>query len=220
MSPVRQFSELSEPIGTFERLFCAALAELLPDLTESPWYVREREVVNRFVFRWLIPKFQSENLDISQIGIEIPVQVSPQSRKEKPSVSGDIVVWLHSKAGVWLTCKPLARIEWKNISCREKSGSNLNRQHRRDIERLIHNSRLAYLNYAVLTSRQGGKVELLCTRIVDGTPTELLELGPSNGSGTEVENIISKMDYNDAMSRQHECPHCELARSGVMVPRH
>ncbi len=169
MSPVRQFSELSEPIGTFERLFCAALAELLPDLTESPWYVRERD---------------------------------------------------HSKAGVWLTCKPLARIEWKNISCREKSGSNLNRQHRRDIERLIHNSRLAYLNYAVLTSRQGGKVELLCTRIVDGTPTELLELGPSNGSGTEVENIISKMDYNDAMSRQHECPHCELARSGVMVPRH
>jgi hypothetical protein len=36
-----------DPIAIFEQLFRTALKSLLPDLAKAPWYVREREVVNR-----------------------------------------------------------------------------------------------------------------------------------------------------------------------------
>src|ERR1035441_4727092 len=129
-STFQQFRDLPNPIATFERLFRAALESLVPDLADAPWYVREREVVNLFVFRHLIPQFHAENLDIGQIGIEIPFQVIRESSKAKPFVYADIVVQPHIKATLWRQCKPLARIEWKNISCREKRTSNLKRQHR------------------------------------------------------------------------------------------
>jgi hypothetical protein len=127
----RQFRDLSNPVDSFERLFGASLESFLPDLADAPWYVRERDVVNLFVFGHLVPKFQAEGLDIGQIGIEIPVQVIPQSKKAALGVYADIVVWPHKKATVWRTCKPLARIEWKNISCRERAIWSLKRQHKR-----------------------------------------------------------------------------------------
>ena len=73
-STLKQFRDLSDPIGAFERLFRAALESFLPDLAASPWYVREREIVNLSVFGHLLPQFQDERLDIGQIGIEVPVQ--------------------------------------------------------------------------------------------------------------------------------------------------
>jgi hypothetical protein len=129
MDTFRQFRDLSNPTGTFDGLFRAALESLLPDLADAPWYVRERDVVNLFVFRHLVPQFQAANLDISQIAIEVPVQVLPESPKEKPGFYADIVVWPHNKATVWRTCKPLARIEWKNISCRTKKAAHLEGEH-------------------------------------------------------------------------------------------
>jgi hypothetical protein len=88
MDTFRQFRDLSDPTATFERLFRAALESLLPDLAEAPWYVRERDVVNLFVFRHLVLTFLAANLDISQIAIEVPVQVLPETPKEKPGVYG------------------------------------------------------------------------------------------------------------------------------------
>src|ERR1035441_10819084 len=164
-STFQQFRDLPNPIATFERLFRAALESLVPDLADAPWYIREREVVNLFVFRHLVPQFQAEKLDLGQISIEVPVQVFPESIKSKPTVYADIAVWPHIKATLWRTCKPLARIEWKNISCRQKSTCDLERQHQEDIDHLNLNWQLASTNYAVLTARQGGGVEIRCKRI-------------------------------------------------------
>ena len=132
MDTCRQFRDLSDPIATFEGLFHAALESLLPDLADAPWYVRERDVVNLFVFRHLVRQFQDVKLDIGQFGIEVPVQVLPENPEEKPGVYADIVVWHHNKATAWRTCKPLARIEWKNISCRTKKPAHLEGQHQKD----------------------------------------------------------------------------------------
>jgi hypothetical protein len=110
--------------------------------------------VNLFVFRHLVPQFLDANLDIGQIGIEVPVQVLPENPKEKPSVYADIVVWPHSRATVWRKCKPLARIEWKNISCRTKKAAHLEGQHQKDILHLKRNSHLASVSYALLTVRR------------------------------------------------------------------
>lgn len=207
-STFQQFRNLSEPIGTFERLFHAALQSLVPDLGDAPWYVREREVVNLFVFRHLVPQFQAEKLDISQIGIEVPVQVIPESAEGKPAVYADIVVWPHIKATLWRTCKPLARIEWKNVSCRQRSACNLERQHREDVDHLNLNWKLASANYAVITARQGGNVAVRCTRIVDGKPEEFMSPIPScDGAGDE--NKV-KGPYRPTILRPQTCPDCIL----------
>src|ERR1039457_7034766 len=103
MDMCRQFRDLSDPTGTFEGLFRTALESLLPDLADAPWYVRERDVVNLFVFRHLVPQFQDAKLDIGQIGIEVPVQVLPESPKEKSAVNADIVVRPHTRAP---PCRP------------------------------------------------------------------------------------------------------------------
>ena len=163
----------------------------------------------------IIPQFQTENLNISQISIEVPVQVSPERDKGKPGVYADIVVWRHNKAGVWRTCKPLARIEWKNISCREKSPANLKRQHQDDVDHLRRNCARASLNYAVLTARQGGKVDIHCTKIVDARGDEMLPLPPFC-AGTGDEKTIMKIGYRKAMSRPQTCPDCIGQGTAVM----
>jgi hypothetical protein len=98
MTTFQQFRDLPNPTDTFDRIFRAALETLLPDLADAPWYVREREVVHLFVFRHLIPQFQIEKLDISQIGVELPVLKVPKAAKDKHGKYADIVVWPHSKS--------------------------------------------------------------------------------------------------------------------------
>jgi hypothetical protein len=186
-------------------LFRAALESLLPDLADAPWYVRERDVVNLFVFGHLVPQFRTAQMDIRQIAIEVPVQVLPESPKEKPGFYADIVVWPHNKATVWRTCKPLARIEWKNISCRTKKAAHLEGEHKKDILHLRHNSHLSSVSYALLTVRQGGIVELRCKRIAPGIEDEFLSL---RREGTGDETPIRVPGYEEAMSRPQDCPDC------------
>jgi hypothetical protein len=205
MDTCRQFRDLSDPTAIFEGLFRAALESLLPDLADAPWYVRERDVVNLFVFGHLVPQFQDAKLDIGQISIEVPVQVLPENPGEKPGVYADIVVWHHNKATTWRTCKPLARIEWKNISCRTKKAAHLEGQHQKDILHLKRNSHLASASYALLTARQDGIVELRCKRIVPGIESEFLSL---RCSGRGDETPITVPDYEAAMSRPQGCPDC------------
>jgi hypothetical protein len=161
--------------------------------------------VNLFVFGHLVPQFQDAKLEIGQIGVEVPVQVLPERPNEKPSVCADIVVWHHNKATAWRTCKPLARIEWKNISCRTKKGAHLEGEHQKDILHLRHNSHLSSVSYALLTARQGGIVELRCKRIAPGIADEFLSL---RREGTGDDTPIRMPAYEEAMSRPQDCPGC------------
>jgi hypothetical protein len=210
-----------DPIATFERLFRAALKSLLPDLAACPWYVREREVVNLFVFQHLIPRFQKKKLDISQLGIEVPVLKRPKANCDKPEEVeigqvgmgtpalkpekrpreavgryADIVVWPHSKATRWRTCRPLAHIEWKNISCLEKHPEMLKRQHDRDICLLMHSRELVCVSYAVLTDQRNKHVELRCTRIVDGKEPEDF-FSPSSSLRCETTYLGKILTYDE-----------------------
>lgn len=213
----RQFRDLPDPIATFERLFRAALESLLPDLADAPWYVRERDVVNLFVFRHLVPQFQAKKLDVSQMGIEVPFQVLPENAPDaKPEVNADIVVWLHNKATAWRTCKPLARIEWKNVSCREQRITDLHRQHDDDIRRLRRNEQLASLNYAVLTARKNKRVELWCKRIADGTEQDFFP--PLRCVATGDETVFAP-PYRQLLSRPQNCPDCTIAAPVSIMER-
>lgn len=206
----QQFRDLPDRIAKFERLFRAALESFLPDLADAPWYVREREVVNLFVFRHLIREFQIEKLDIGQIGIEVPVQKLPESSKAKLSKSADIVVWLHNKATIWQTCKPLVHIEWKNISCREKNPGEKERQYEQDICDLNHNRRRVCVSYAVLTNQRDKHAEVRCKRISDGREPEDFFSRPLRCAATCSEKAIADLQHSDPelLSRHQACPDC------------
>jgi hypothetical protein len=212
MSKFQQFCDLPEEkrVGAFEELFRAALESLLPDLAASPWYVREREVVNLFVLGHLIPQFQNENLDITQLGIEVPVLKLPESSKAKRGKYADIVVWPHTKATIWQTCKPLIQIEWKNISCREKNPRGLDQQHEKDIRYLNHNRKSVCMSYAVLTDQRDGHVELRCKRILDGKEPEDFFSSPLRCAATCPEEAIAALQYAypKLLLRPQACPDC------------
>ena len=212
MSPYQEFRNLPNPIDTFEALFIAALEELLPDLADAPWYVREREVVNLFVFGHLIPQFQTRNLDVGQISIEVPTRniPDPENTKGKLGVSADIIVWLHKKATLWRTCRPLARIEWKNISCREKTPRELEQQHEGDIRRLNRNQQLACLSYAVLTDQRDGQVQISGKRISEGREPEDLFSQPIRCAATCPDAAITVLQggIKELLLRSHMCPEC------------
>lgn len=196
MSIFQQFRDLPDPTHTFDGLFRAALETLLPELADAPWYVREREVVNLFVFRHLVPQFQAANLDISQIGIEVPVRKSPKTAKEKHGKYADIVVWPHNKATLWRNCRPLIHIEWKNISCREKSPQKLEREHEKDICSLMDNREFVCASYAVLTNSRDGHVEVRCQRILGvGEPEDFFRptacASRQYPSGMEARQIVA-----------------------------
>ena len=219
----QQFRDLPYPTATFERLFHAALESLLPDLADAPWYVRERDVVSLFVFGHLVPLFQAENLDIRQIGIEIPVQKLPESSAEKLGRYADIVVWPHNKATVWQTCKPLVQIEWKNISCREKHPSALKRQHAQDIRYLTRDRQYACVSYAVLTEwhpfphewRKGQRdwhVEVCCKRISDAREPADFFSAPLRCAATCPESAIAVLrgPIPSVRLRPPDCPYCTV----------
>lgn len=207
---VKQFCDLPDPIGTFERLFRAALESLLPDLAKCPWYVREHEVVNLFVFGQLVPRFRDEQIDIRQLGIEVPVQKNPESEKAKLGRNGDIVVWPHVEATVWRTCKALAVIEWKNISSREKRPSDIKRDHAGDVDFLRRNATLISVGYAVLTDQRGMHVTVSCKRIRNKTTEDLFPevLGGNITEDCAVGRRTLMGDYKPIRLRAQGCTTC------------
>ncbi len=221
MSTFQQFRDLPDPTKTFERLFRAALQSLLPDLADAPWYAREHEVVNLFVFRHLIPQFQAENLDIGQFGIEVPVHKLQDDSRAKLGKNADIVVWPHTKAARWHRCKPLVHIEWKNISCREENPPALKRQYKKDIRDLEANREFVYVSYAVLTEwhpfprerhigQRDWRVEMHCKRISGRRESEDLFSEPLRCAATCPEEAITDLrrSYRELQLRPQTCPDC------------
>jgi len=247
MNAVQQFRDRPNPSGTFDQLFRAALETFLPDLASAPWHVREREVVNLFVFHGLIPQFRKHKLDITQISIEVPVlklrenaEATPGKPKEvgiirpdmersvsKPAKEprqtlgkyGDIVVWPHARATIWQTCRPLAHIEWKNISCREENPGNLERGHKKDVRHLEHNRNLVDVSYAVLTDQRDKHVKVRCMRIMNGKESEDFFAAEALGRAvTCPPRTITNLQhsYSELLSRPQgsACPDCTPRPSG------
>ena len=171
-SEIKQFCELPDRIPIFGSCFRSALTTLVQDLAQMPCYVRERQVVNLFVLHHLIPAFQSHDpaLETRQIAIEVPVWINPKPEGKRPvcGVYADIVVWPHTNATNWHTCRPLDRIEWKNISCIEDDPAGLEREHKDDIRELLRNREWSCLNYAVISRRRNQMVGLSCKKIEEG----------------------------------------------------
>jgi hypothetical protein len=226
MATVQQFLGLPDPCGTFDQLFRTALKTLLDDLAAAPWYVREREVVNLFVFGHLVREFQNADLDIRQISIEMPVLKLPRDSnanlvpqtprpREARGKYADIVVWPHIRATRWLTCKPLVHIEWKNISCREEDPGNLERGYRKDIRALKHNQSLVCASYAVLTDQRDRRVNVQWTRIINGRePEDFFAAAPLECPAACLEKTITDLQhsYDEVLSRP-QASACEDCRT-------
>lgn len=202
--------EGQDPVAVFEEVFRAALESAVHDLASTPYYVRERSVVNLFVFGHLVPKFQEKALDIRQICIEEGMQKHRDSEKAKHGRYADVLVWPHQMATLWRTCKPLAVIEWKNISCREKDGENpsgLKAAHKEDIEFLNHNADLISIGYAVLSDQRNMCVKLECKR-VSLESTSSIPVVSCSATYQEYEREKLRGVLKEIRARKQACPSC------------
>jgi len=175
-----------------DKVLRSTLAALFADLERCNWYVREHEVVNRFVFVHLIPAFQSNNLDLALLGIESPVMQMRQHPKSKLGARKDVVIWREAGdtflKGCDLSdgldeslreqaCKPLAVMEWKNISRITPRPADVTKAHGDDIEWLRANlqGKKFDVGYAILVDQRSAP-HLTCRRMTVDAETDFLIL--------------------------------------------
>lgn len=199
----RRFCDELNAVEVFKQIFKAALGKLLPELSDCPWFVREREVVNLFAFRCLIPEFQNAGFGIDQIGIEFPLQKLPGSKHGRPGSAADLLVWSHEKATLWSGCKPLARIEWKNKSCRGTGLDAATHRQQEDVEFLRENRCFSTLNFAVLTTRHKGHLRLCCKEVT--SEGDVISFFGAERQGTGDESEICEINYSDICQHPGSC---------------
>ncbi len=114
-----------ESCRTLQTVIIEALQEFVADAAGDGWVGREREAVNRFVFRHLLPKVGhagSPLQDVGQIGIEVSIPNGVATNgKRKAAIAKDLVIWPEPYGTAWEsggtswtpTHFPLAVIEWK-----------------------------------------------------------------------------------------------------------
>jgi hypothetical protein len=110
--------------SALHELIMLALTEFTSDLRSRVWYGRENELVNWFAHGHLL-RVRSRNghgVDPLQVGIEVAVpQIAGTSRRRKPDVRKDLVVWHQPRATCWSAPRlhaeaPLAVLEWKSMN--------------------------------------------------------------------------------------------------------
>lgn len=215
---MKQFSEMStqDAVETFEQIFKGALESLASDLARMPWYIRERQVVNLFVFHHLVPQFQRKDvdLDLGQIGIEIPIWVNPKTEKNKLGIYGDLVIWPHNYATNWYGCKPLAWVEWAHCGCREQTCKSKWDHHISDFKKLKRNPQSSLLRYAILTKRHQGKIKIH-RRKVNGTDDGELTVYPRIGVIVSGDETPYKGDTPEIWKRGQTCEVCDTCKEYI-----
>ncbi|MBZ5721183.1 MAG: hypothetical protein LAO03_12460 [Acidobacteriia bacterium] len=176
--------KLSLPL--IDRLIRESLKALLDDLRKCDWYVREHEIVNLFVFKHLVPALKRRKLNLTKISIECPVAQVACKGKERPGARKDLVIWAEPMTTVWKGCgteyvedlwviqkkgsKPLAVLEWKNISLRSKP-TQIKLAHEKDVEWLRRNLQggMMKVGYAILVDQSKTKKPSLKWTRLTGT---------------------------------------------------
>ena len=191
---------MSDPVQMTPDLLAGILEQTLPalveDLRASEWYVSEHAVVNLFVFAHLVPAFQELGLDLTLMGIEASVLQVEKEMPTKLSARKDLVIWHAPRTTRWkgcqisrpvdrehhrkYGCKPLAVIEWKNISRITARPNDVESDHVADLEWLRANLSMGMIGvgYAILVDqRQERAPRLTCRRVTkDGEPQDFVVL--------------------------------------------
>ena len=149
-------------------------------LSQGGWRGRENELVNLFVFGYLLPRLcpPAGNLDPTQIGIEVAVpQLAESGKRRKSDVRKDLVLWRRARTTNWTPLEPgvsrvLAVMEWKslnNIGIRE-SAPRKRREHEHDVQWLQASTRLdeEMTGFAVIADLRSESFSLSCTVIRSG----------------------------------------------------
>jgi len=176
--------------GVIDSILQETLPKLLSELKSSLWYVSEHAVVNLFVFGYLVPAFQKlpafqeYGWDLTLMGMEASVLQIEKATPCKLGTRKDIVFWRQPRSTRWKGydllpafdkdyvrehgCKPLAVVEWKNISRFTLKANKVKTDHERDVEWLRDNLQMKMLDlgYAILVDqRNEGSPTLACQRI-------------------------------------------------------
>jgi len=173
-------SSVADPHAPLDALIARSLADCAEDLRRSPWFGRENELVNLFVFGHLL-RLASVNpsvLQPGQIGIEVAVPQLPDwGTRPKKDVRKDLVIWPAPRTTCWAGPRihgapPLAVMEWKTINSVGVPENVLakRREHASDIDWLTRMTRRwpGVLGYAVFVDLRESSFTMECQLIREG----------------------------------------------------
>jgi hypothetical protein len=171
--------------------------ELVRELESCAFYASEHAVINLFVFGYLVPAlqnspgFRENGWDLTLVGMEVSVAQIQASERSRPRTRKDLVFWRQPRSTRFKNCdlsrckgaayvrehshKPLAVIEWKNISASEKR--DIQAEHRGDLDWFRRNlgGGMLDVGYAVVIDQTRERVPQLCCHRLSRSPTGLEE---------------------------------------------
>ncbi len=165
---------MSKQITSFllDTILKDTLPALVDDLRSCDWYVREHAVVNLFVFAHLLPALQAMGMHSTLIGIEVPVLQVEKSTPCRLGARKELVIWREPMTTLWKGCrvsypidseyvrkhgrKPLAVVEWKNISRITDRPKDVEVAHESDVDWLRSNLRAGMFDvgYAIIVDQR------------------------------------------------------------------
>lgn len=183
-------------ISDLDTVIRKCLYSLFDEISSPDWRGREREMVSRFCFGYLI-----HSCDPEQIGIEVAVpQLSrnellycdPKRNPEsnpKNDVCKDVVIWPRRKMTAfnadWKPDRePQAILEWTAINPSDGKKSKIS-NHEYDQRWLRKKAEIvkSFVGYAVLINTTPGTKQLTCVRVSDdGLIPNWIALGTLNSS--------------------------------------
>lgn len=169
------------PFPNLDGTIRACLHSIFDEISAAEWRGREREIVSRFCFGYLIHSFNSD-----QLGMEVAVpqlslvelqECKPDTKKHKRDVCKDVVIWPQPKMVTFdhdwePSYQPLAVIEWTVInpsdSKREKKKKEIKHRYDQCWLRKKSESVENFVGYAILVDATCSPKELCCARFSSG----------------------------------------------------
>ena len=169
----------SELDGIIRKCLFSISDEIAPD----DWRGREREIVSRFCFGYLIHSY-----DPDRIGMEVAVpqlrkpvlrKCNPKVKRPRKDVSKDVVIWPRPKTAVfdsnWKPCQqPLAVMEWTVINHSDDKSAKKKKETKYEQDQCWlrrkskPKSMAGFVGYAVFVDTTSNPKQLKCARVSTG----------------------------------------------------
>lgn len=178
-------SQFDAELAELDSMLKTAFISMLDELRQPGWWRREHELVNLFVFGYLIPLCSPGRVlhDLTQIGMEAAVPQLPGrgGDRKNPDVCKDLVIWPEARMTCWgqdgsEMLKPLCVLEWTSLNRQGRASTRRDKEgkYQEDLDWLVQVSRSAerFVGYAVLVDQQTEPLMLRVNRARDGRSSE------------------------------------------------
>jgi hypothetical protein len=112
-------------LSELDRTIRKCLLSIFDEIGRAEWRGREREIVSRFCFGYLMkfydPEYLGVEVAVPQLPKDVLLECNPKVKRPGQDVCKDIVIWRERRETAWdkdwkATHEPLAVMEWTVIN--------------------------------------------------------------------------------------------------------